>query len=100
MKLGMNGVSKIAQKAKMAAVCTLPAVYSGVASLTAYAAEGDSTSSITDITTNALTTALTGMANSVGSAVGTVIPIALPIVGCSVVVTIGLKIFKTLLNKA
>lgn len=96
----MYHVSEFAQKAKKAAACALPVVYSGVTALTVYAAEGDTASSLTDTTTTALTTAITSMADAVASAISAVIPIALPLVGCSVVVTVGLKIFKTILNKA
>lgn len=47
-----------------------------------------------------LTTSCTTMAASITSAIGAVIPIALPLVGISLVVTIGLKVFKSITRKA
>lgn len=96
----MDHVSEFAQKAKKAAALTLPVVYSGVTAVTVYASETGTTTTLTDTTTTALTSAITAMADAVASAISSVIPIALPLVGCSVVVTVGLKIFKTILNKA
>lgn len=51
-------------------------------------------------TVTALTTACTTMAGSITSAINGVIPIALPLVGLSLVVTIGLKVFKRITGKA
>lgn len=63
--------------------------------ITSFAAEGDSSSAVT-----ALTSACTSMAADVSSAVSGVLPIALPVVGISMVVMIGLKVFKRIANKA
>ena len=43
---------------------------------------------------------VTDMASSVTSAIGAVIPIAIPLVGAGLVVTIGLKVFTKITNKA
>lgn len=53
----------------------------------------ETSSGAVDVTTP-LVTACTDMASSIGGAVGQVLPIALPLVGMSLVVTIGLKVFK------
>lgn len=44
--------------------------------------------------TSALTTAITTIASDAMGAISAILPVALPIVGASLVVTIGLKVFK------
>lgn len=84
---------------KNAAVVALPVVATAACAITSFAAEGDGTS-LADTATSALTTAVTDMASSVANAIGAVIPIAIPLVGAGLVVTIGLKVFTKITNKA
>ena len=52
-----------------------------------------------DTVTNALTTSFTSVAGSIMGVIGDVLPIALPVVGAVMVITVGIKIFKRLVNK-
>lgn len=63
-----------------------------VGTLTSLAAEPDSA--------DPLISACTTIAGSATSAINGVIPIALPLVGASIVITIGLKVFKRIASKA
>ena len=79
----------------------LPAVAVAANGMTSFAAEtGAGGGSLADTATSALTSAVTDMASSVASAIGAVIPIAIPLVGAGLVVTIGLKVFTKITNKA
>lgn len=49
--------------------------------------------------TGALTTSFTSVASSLTDLIGDVLPIALPVVGGILVVRIGIKIFKSVVNK-
>lgn len=48
----------------------------------------------------ALTTSFTEIGTSLTGIIGSVLPIALPVIGAVVVVTLGIKIFKKVTNKA
>lgn len=60
--------------------------------VTSFAAEGDAA--------DPLLSACTSIAASATTAINGVIPIALPLVGVSLVITIGLKVFKRIAGKA
>lgn len=60
--------------------------------ITSFAAEGGAA--------DPLITACTSIASSATTAINGVIPIALPLVGASLVITIGLKVFKRIAGKA
>lgn len=75
--------------AVIGAALSAPAV---IGTVTSFAAEGDPA--------DPLITACTSMAASITTAINGVIPIALPLVGASLVVIIGLKVFKRITNKA
>ena len=49
--------------------------------------------------TSALTTSFTEVASSLTGLIGDILPIALPVVGGILVVRIGIKIFKSVVNK-
>jgi len=89
---------ELKEKAKAAAVVTVPVVMTGVMSITSFASEEGT--SVTDSVSTALVSAVTDIASSIGTVIGQVIPIALPLIGASLVVTIGIKIFKAVANKA
>lgn len=92
----MMNAKNVMEKAKMAAICAVPAVMT--CPLIAHAAEGD-----TDpvaMAGEALTTALTSMSGTITSAISTVLPVAIPFVGVPLVVTIGLRIFKRVAGQA
>lgn len=84
-------------KAKVACGCATLVGASALTAITALAAEGDGTDVIGSVTSS-LTTAIGNIASSVGSAIGSIIPIAIPLVGATLVVTIGLKVFKKVSN--
>ena len=84
---------------KRASAVFLPVVAVAANSITAFAAETGGASAA-DTATAALPSAFTDMASSVASAIGAVIPIAIPLVGAGLVVTIGLKVFTKITNKA
>lgn len=84
---------------KRAAVVTLPVAVTAANAITSFASETGSTS-LADTTTSVMTSAVTELASSVANAISAVIPIALPLVGASLVVTIGLKVFTKITNKA
>lgn len=67
--------------------------------LPVWAAEPGEAAASTDVT-GALVSACTDMASSISGAIGQVLPIALPLVGISLVVTLGLKIFKKISGNA
>lgn len=97
-----SNLAQKVQKARTAAALMLPAVIASVPAITSYAAEGDVTES-TDViasAVDALTTSLTSIAASIGSAIGKVLPIAIPLIGVSLVVTIGIAVFKKVASKA
>lgn len=50
--------------------------------------------------TTAMTTAFTSVVSDVTTAMTSIAPIALPLVGVGLVVTIGLRFFKKVANKA
>lgn len=89
-------IKATADKAKMTAICAVPAVMA--CPLVAHATEGDP--SLTDTATTALTAALTTMAASISDAIAAVLPVAIPLVGAGLVVTIGLSVFKRIANMA
>ncbi len=73
---------------------SLPAVVGTMVSLASE--EGASpVGSMMESATTALVSGITDMANSIASAIGSIIPLAIPIVGVGLVVSVGLKIFKT-----
>lgn len=84
---------------KRAAIITLPVVGTAGNAITSFAAETGGTS-LADTATSALTSAVTDMASSVAGAIGAIIPIAIPLVGAGLVVTVGLKVFSKITNKA
>lgn len=57
-------------------------------------------SSVMDGAVANLTGACSDMALSIGKALGEIIPLALPLVGISLVVTVGLSVFKRVTSKA
>ena len=85
---------------KKAAAVALPVLASGACAVTSLAAETGGGTSLADTATSALTSAVTDMAASVANAIGAVIPIAIPLVGAGLVVTIGIKVFTKITNKA
>ncbi len=91
---------ELKNKAKAATAFAAPAVVSGMAAMTSLASEGGGDPTVTETVTAALVGAVTDIAVSIGSVIGQVIPIALPLIGASLVVTVGLKIFKTVVTKA
>lgn len=84
-------------KAKVVATGTILGGITYLLPMTSYASESSGAS---DSAVTALTTACTTMANSVSAALSAVIPIALPIVGVSLVIGVGLKVFKSITRKA
>lgn len=52
-----------------------------------------------DTITSALTTAAQDVANSAMGAIGGVVPIALTVMGAVVVISVGIKVFKTVVKK-
>lgn len=64
-----------------------------VGTMTSFAAD-------TGTSSDALTSACTSMASSITTAINGVIPIALPLVGASLVIVVGLKVFKRIVSKA
>jgi len=86
------------EKAKAVTAFAAPVAMSGVMTITSFASESDP--SVTETVSTALVSAVTDIATSIGTVIGQVVPIALPLIGASLVVTIGLKIFKTVANKA
>lgn len=48
--------------------------------------------------TTALTTSFSTVATSLISVIGDIIPIALPVVGAMIVVTLGIRIFRTVVK--
>ncbi len=85
-------------KAKAVTAFAAPVVVSGMMTVTSLASESDPT--VTESVSTALVSAVTDIAASIGSVIGQVIPIALPLIGASLVVTVGIKIFKTVCSKA
>ncbi|MCC2875605.1 hypothetical protein LK536_04890 [Lachnoclostridium pacaense] len=61
---------------------------------------GTVTSFAADEAADPLLSACTSIASSASAAINGVIPIALPLVGVSLVITIGLKVFKRIAGKA
>lgn len=49
--------------------------------------------------TSALTTSFTSVATGVTGIIADVLPIALPVVGAMIVVGVGIKVFKRVINK-
>ena len=96
----MNETKKatIIDRVKTAAICTLPMVAAGV--MPVMAAEEDTASNIANTATTALISSVKVMADSVGDAISQVIPIATPLVGGTIVVTVGLGVFKKITSKA
>ncbi len=92
----MNGVK---EKAKYALAAVTPAVVSGALAITSYASEGGEADVMATVTTN-LVTSVTEMATSIGSAVGQIIPLALPVIGAALIVSVGIKVFKSVASKA
>ncbi len=91
----------LVEKVKVAAAYALPVVASGACVLTCFASDaGTEGTSIIDTAVSSLTTSITSMASSIGGAIGSILPIALPLVGVSLVVAIGLKVFKNITSKA
>lgn len=93
----MMNAKNVMEKAKMTAICAVPAVMT--CPLAVYAAEGDTTDAVA-MAGEALTTALTSMSGTITSAISTVLPVAIPFVGVTLVVTIGLRIFKRVAGQA
>lgn len=92
-------MKRFKEKAKYALAGVVPAVTVVALPMTSYASEGGSTD-IMDSVTSSLVTSVTSMASSIGSAIGQVIPLALPVIGAVLVITIGIKVFKNVSNKA
>jgi len=90
----------IKEKAKYALAAVTPAVVSGALAITSYASEGGGDAGVMETVTTNLITSVTEMASSIGSAVGQVIPLALPVIGAALIVSIGIKVFKSVTNKA
>lgn len=61
-----------------------------VGSMTAYASESGSVSTVTTALTNGIQT----VSSDAMGAIGAIIPVALPIMGAIVVVGLGIKVFK------
>lgn len=91
---------KLIEKAKVTLMCAAPAVAGVVCPVVARAAEGDATTTAVESATNALVTSVTSMANSISTSITSVLPVAIPLVGIGLVVTLGLKQFKRVANKA
>ena len=85
------------EKAKTSALLAAPVVMTAVPAITSYASEDASGGS--DVMSTAVT-ALTDMATSIGGAIGSILPIVIPLVGVSLVVTIGIAVFKKIASKA
>lgn len=88
------------KKAKIVVGCAIPAVVTATAPIIAHAEETTTTTTAIDSAANALLTSVTGMANSISGSITSVLPVALPLVGISLVVSLGLKHFKRVANKA
>jgi len=91
---------KLKEKAKVLAAIAVPAAVAGSTMLVSFASEGGETGSVTESVTASLVSAVTDIASSIGGVIGTVIPIALPLIGAGLVVTIGIKVFKSVAGKA
>ncbi len=63
----------------------------------ALGAEGAGTTMESVVT--ALTTSFTSVSGSIMDVIGKILPIALPVVGAVIVVSVGIKIFKSLVKK-
>lgn len=94
----MMNAKNVMEKAKMAAICAVPAVMT--CPLVAHAAEITDGTDPVAMAGEALTTALTSMSGTITSAISTVLPVAIPFVGVPLVVTIGLRIFKRVAGQA
>ncbi len=89
------------EKAKTSALLAAPVVMTAVPAITSYASEDASGGSdVMSTAVTALTTSLTDMATSIGGAIGSILPIVIPLVGVSLVVTIGIAVFKKIASKA
>lgn len=93
----MMNAKNAMEKVKMTAICAVPAVMA--CPLVAHAAEGEGTDAVA-MAGEALTTALTSMSGTITSAISTVLPVAIPFVGVTLVVTIGLRVFKRIAGQA
>jgi len=93
-------MSELKDKAKAVTAFAAPVVVSGMTAITSLASEEGSSVSVTESVSTALISAVTDIAVSIGSVIGQVIPVVLPLIGATLVVTVGIKIFKTVANKA
>ncbi len=91
-------MNEIKKKARYALAAVAPAVVSGALAITSHASEGE-TGVVTAVATS-LVASVTEMATAICSVVGQVIPLALPVIGASLVVSVGVKVFKTIASKA
>lgn len=84
------------QKAKYAVAAAAPVCMSSVFALTSYAGDSGSSNEVSTIIQESLITAVGEVTTTLANVIVAVIPIALPLIGASMVVTIGLKIFKNI----
>ena len=91
------GVKKVFKKSKVV-VCSAIAVMSTVAvGLVASATDPETTTSST--ISSAMSSGLDGIKDDALGIIGTVLPYGLAIIGASLVITIGIKVFKKLTGR-
>lgn len=83
---------------KVAAASLVPAVVASVTSVTAFAADGTTVDTSTIRST--MTSSFTSIGNDIVDIYNDVLPIALVILGVSMVITIGVGVFKKISKKS
>ncbi len=90
---------QLKEKAKVLTALAVPALVGSATTIVSFASE-EGSGSVTESVSTALISAVTDIATSIGTVIGQVIPIALPLIGVGLVVTIGIKVFKSVAGKA
>lgn len=95
----MMKAKNVIEKAKVTAMCAVPAIMA--CPLVAYAAgETTDAGSLTDQAGQVLTTAIGDMTTSISNSIMSMLPVAVPLIAIGLVVTVGVKVFKRIANLA
>lgn len=95
----MMKAKNVIEKAKVTAMCAVPAIMA--CPLVAYAAgETTDAGSLADQAGTVLTTAIGDMTTSISNSIMSMLPVAVPLIAIGLVVTVGVKVFKRIANLA
>lgn len=95
----MMKAKNVIEKAKVTAMCAVPAIMA--CPLVAHAAgEATDAGSLADQAGQVLTTAIGDMTTSISNSIMSMLPVAVPIIAIGLVVTVGVKVFKRIANLA